>query len=192
MTISCVLLFVKYKRIFLGGKRWAYFFCLASTLAIELFAQAEIDGSNEYNDFERGSINTTYQLVKDLKNIDMVMHIGDICYASGYLSQWDQFTELLEFFFLFSDGGEEFFWRCSFSLPIRAFSSAIREKRGERVVCQSGTTQTSSQEAPPGGAPTTSFTASWTISSITYPPYPLRPALPLEFSLSWWSPAGKF
>ncbi|VAH88181.1 unnamed protein product [Triticum turgidum subsp. durum] len=58
--------------------------------------KAEIDGSNEYNDFERGSINTTYQLVKDLKNIDMVMHIGDICYASGYLSQWDQFTAQVE------------------------------------------------------------------------------------------------
>uniref|UniRef100_A0ACD5XHY4 Uncharacterized protein n=1 Tax=Avena sativa TaxID=4498 RepID=A0ACD5XHY4_AVESA len=58
--------------------------------------KAEIDGSNEYNDFERGSINTTYQLVKDLKNIDMVMHIGDICYANGYLSQWDQFTAQVE------------------------------------------------------------------------------------------------
>lgn len=58
--------------------------------------KAEIDGSNEYNDFERGSINTTYQLVKDLKNIDMVMNIGDMCYANGYLSQWDQFTAQVE------------------------------------------------------------------------------------------------
>jgi phosphodiesterase/alkaline phosphatase D-like protein len=69
---------------------------LAFKFGTLLFAQAEIDGSNEYNDFERGSINTTYQLVKDLKNIDMVMHIGDICYANGYLSQWDQFTAQVE------------------------------------------------------------------------------------------------
>ena len=26
----------------------------------------------------------------------MVMHIGDICYANGYLSQWDQFTAQVE------------------------------------------------------------------------------------------------
>lgn len=26
----------------------------------------------------------------------MVLHIGDICYANGYLSQWDQFTAQIE------------------------------------------------------------------------------------------------
>ncbi|CAK9313140.1 unnamed protein product [Citrullus colocynthis] len=52
----------------------------------------EADGSNEYNNFQRGSLNTTRQLIQDLKNIDIVFHIGDICYANGYLSQWDQFT----------------------------------------------------------------------------------------------------
>jgi hypothetical protein len=26
----------------------------------------------------------------------MVVHIGDICYANGYLSQWDQFTSQIE------------------------------------------------------------------------------------------------
>ncbi|KAL9226146.1 hypothetical protein vseg_001992 [Gypsophila vaccaria] len=56
----------------------------------------EIDGSNEYNNFQRGSLNTTKQLVSDLKNIDIVFHIGDICYANGYLSQWDQFTAQVE------------------------------------------------------------------------------------------------
>ncbi len=65
-------------------------------MAFELLAQAEADGSNEFNDFEPGSLNTTYQLIKDLKNIDMVIHIGDICYANGYLSQWDQFTAQVE------------------------------------------------------------------------------------------------
>lgn len=56
----------------------------------------EADGSNEYNNFQPGSLNTTYQLSKDLKNIDIVFHIGDICYAEGYISQWDQFTAQVE------------------------------------------------------------------------------------------------
>lgn len=56
----------------------------------------EADGSNDYNTFQPGSLNTTLQLIKDLKNIDIVFHIGDICYASGYISQWDQFTSQIE------------------------------------------------------------------------------------------------
>ncbi|XP_042496138.1 probable inactive purple acid phosphatase 1 [Macadamia integrifolia] len=58
--------------------------------------KAEADGSNEYNDFQPGSLNTTNQLIQDLKNIDIVLHIGDLCYANGYLSQWDQFTSQIE------------------------------------------------------------------------------------------------
>ncbi|XP_049934830.1 probable inactive purple acid phosphatase 27 isoform X3 [Nymphaea colorata] len=58
--------------------------------------KAERDGSTKYNDFEYGSLNTTDQLIKDLQNIDMVLHIGDISYADGYLSQWDQFTAQIE------------------------------------------------------------------------------------------------
>jgi hypothetical protein len=61
-----------------------------------LFLQAEADGSNEFNNFQPGSINTTYQIISNLENIDMVVHIGDICYANGYLSQWDQFTAQIE------------------------------------------------------------------------------------------------
>ncbi|KAI3516604.1 hypothetical protein L1887_15526 [Cichorium endivia] len=56
----------------------------------------EADGSNEYNNFQRGSLNTTKQLINDLEKIDIVFHIGDICYANGYLSQWDQFTSQIE------------------------------------------------------------------------------------------------
>ncbi|XP_059304654.1 probable inactive purple acid phosphatase 1 isoform X1 [Lycium ferocissimum] len=56
----------------------------------------EADGSNEYNQFQPGSLNTTNQLINDLKNIDIVFHIGDICYANGYISQWDQFTSQIE------------------------------------------------------------------------------------------------
>ncbi|CAI0463130.1 unnamed protein product, partial [Linum tenue] len=52
----------------------------------------EPDGSNVYNNYQHGALNTTKQLIDDLKNIDIVFHIGDIVYANGYISQWDQFT----------------------------------------------------------------------------------------------------
>ncbi|KAF9591522.1 hypothetical protein IFM89_004576 [Coptis chinensis] len=58
--------------------------------------KAEADGSNEYNNFQPGSLNTTKQIIQDLNNTDIVFHIGDICYANGYLSQWDQFTAQVE------------------------------------------------------------------------------------------------
>lgn len=58
--------------------------------------QEEADGSNEYNNFQFAALNTTKQLIKDLKNIDIVFHIGDLSYANGYISQWDQFTAQIE------------------------------------------------------------------------------------------------
>ncbi|CAJ2664210.1 unnamed protein product [Trifolium pratense] len=58
--------------------------------------KAERDGSNEYSDYQPGSLNTTDRLIEDLKNIDIVFHIGDISYANGYISQWDQFTAQVE------------------------------------------------------------------------------------------------
>ncbi|XP_071918389.1 probable inactive purple acid phosphatase 27 [Coffea arabica] len=58
--------------------------------------KGERDGSNEYNNYQPGSLNTTDQLIKDLNNIDIVFHIGDITYANGYISQWDQFTSQIE------------------------------------------------------------------------------------------------
>ncbi|KAL6556950.1 putative inactive purple acid phosphatase 24 [Orobanche hederae] len=58
--------------------------------------KAERDGSNEYTNYQPGSLNTTDQLIKDLKNINIVFHIGDIAYANGYISQWDQFTAQVE------------------------------------------------------------------------------------------------
>ncbi|XP_055809923.1 probable inactive purple acid phosphatase 1 isoform X2 [Solanum dulcamara] len=56
----------------------------------------EADGSNVYNQYQPGSLNTTKQIIEDLKNIDIVFHIGDIVYANGYISQWDQFTSQVE------------------------------------------------------------------------------------------------
>lgn len=61
-----------------------------------MYSKGERDGSNEYNDYQPGSLNTTDQLIKDLENIDIVFHIGDITYANGYISQWDQFTAQVE------------------------------------------------------------------------------------------------
>ncbi|CAM8981825.1 unnamed protein product [Rhodiola kirilowii] len=58
--------------------------------------KAERDGSNEYSNYQPGSLNTTDQIVKDLNNIDIVFHIGDITYSNGYISQWDQFTSQVE------------------------------------------------------------------------------------------------
>ncbi|KAL5973052.1 putative inactive purple acid phosphatase 27 [Asimina triloba] len=58
--------------------------------------KAERDGSNEFNSYQPGSLNTTDQIIKDLDNIDIVFHIGDITYANGYISQWDQFTSQVE------------------------------------------------------------------------------------------------
>ncbi|GJN24269.1 hypothetical protein PR202_gb12002 [Eleusine coracana subsp. coracana] len=58
--------------------------------------EAERDGSNEYSNYQPGSLNTTDTLIKDLDNIDIVFHIGDISYANGYISQWDQFTQQVE------------------------------------------------------------------------------------------------
>ncbi|CAM0952239.1 unnamed protein product [Alopecurus aequalis] len=58
--------------------------------------KAERDGSNEYQNYQLASLNTTDALIRDLDNTDIVFHIGDIAYANGYLSQWDQFTQQVE------------------------------------------------------------------------------------------------
>ncbi|XP_075486985.1 putative inactive purple acid phosphatase 27 [Primulina tabacum] len=58
--------------------------------------KAERDGSNEYSNYQPGALITTDQLIKDLGNFDIVFHIGDIAYANGYISQWDQFTAQVE------------------------------------------------------------------------------------------------
>ncbi|XP_026397922.1 probable inactive purple acid phosphatase 27 isoform X1 [Papaver somniferum] len=58
--------------------------------------KAERDGSNEYQNYQPGSLNTTDTLTKDLGNYDIVFHIGDLPYSNGFLSQWDQFTEMIE------------------------------------------------------------------------------------------------
>lgn len=68
---------------------------LSICISFNIF-QAERDGSNEYSNYQPGSLNTTDQLIRDLSNFDIVFHIGDITYANGYISQWDQFTAQVE------------------------------------------------------------------------------------------------
>ncbi|XP_021759420.1 nucleotide pyrophosphatase/phosphodiesterase-like [Chenopodium quinoa] len=58
--------------------------------------KGERDGSNEYANYQPGALNTTDQLIKDIDNIDAVFLIGDLPYANGYVSQWDQFTAQVE------------------------------------------------------------------------------------------------
>ncbi|KAM7480150.1 hypothetical protein LguiA_028363 [Lonicera macranthoides] len=54
--------------------------------------KAERDGSNEFANYQPGSLITIDQLINDLDNYNIVFHIGDLPYANGYISQWDQFT----------------------------------------------------------------------------------------------------
>ncbi|GJN10516.1 hypothetical protein PR202_ga28615 [Eleusine coracana subsp. coracana] len=68
----------------------------AGTVTFDRESICERDGSNEYSNYQPGSLNTTDTLIKDLDNIDIVFHIGDISYANGYISQWDQFTQQVE------------------------------------------------------------------------------------------------
>ena len=47
----------------------------------------------EINDNQPGALTTTDALVKDIDNYDVVFHNGDLVYADGYLSEWDQFSD---------------------------------------------------------------------------------------------------
>ncbi|CAK9148704.1 unnamed protein product [Ilex paraguariensis] len=72
------------------------FMTLNTDYEMSMYSEAERDGSNDYSNYQPGSLNTTDQLIKDLDNIDIVFHIGDMTYANGYISQWDQFTSQVE------------------------------------------------------------------------------------------------
>ncbi|XP_047249460.1 nucleotide pyrophosphatase/phosphodiesterase-like isoform X2 [Capsicum annuum] len=81
----------------------------------------ERDGSNEYANYQPGSLMTTDTLIKDLDNIDAVFLIGDLPYANGYISQWDQFTAQVEPItsrvpFMIASGNHERTWENSGSL----------------------------------------------------------------------------
>ncbi|XP_071731767.1 nucleotide pyrophosphatase/phosphodiesterase-like [Rutidosis leptorrhynchoides] len=58
--------------------------------------KAERDGSNEYDNYQPGSLTTVDQLIHELDKFDIVFHIGNLAYAKGYISQWDQFTAQIQ------------------------------------------------------------------------------------------------
>ena len=60
-------------------------------LSFSCMLQGEHNGSNEYSSKDPGALNTTDQLIKDLKNYDIVFHVVDIAYADGFIADWDQF-----------------------------------------------------------------------------------------------------
>ena len=91
----CLCVFVVIKAIWVNRVSCAWCWHKAINISFYVF-QGERDGSNEYSNYQPGSLNTTDQLIKDLENIDIVFHIGDIAYANGYISQWDQFTSQVE------------------------------------------------------------------------------------------------
>ncbi|XP_055822635.1 nucleotide pyrophosphatase/phosphodiesterase-like [Solanum dulcamara] len=83
--------------------------------------QQERDGSNEYADYQPGSLMTTDTLIKDLDNIDAVFLIGDLPYANGYISKWDHFTAQVEPItsrvpFMIASGNHERTWENSGSI----------------------------------------------------------------------------
>jgi len=56
--------------------------------------KAEVDGSEEHWE-EYPSLNTTNNVldILDSQGLDLVLHIGDIAYAVGFESQWDEFMQ---------------------------------------------------------------------------------------------------
>lgn len=91
-------------RIKKGGYVWGlkYYFTSAPALGEDTVQRVVIfgdmgknerDGSIEFNQFQHGALITSDQLSKDVENYDILFHIGDLAYANGYISQWDQFHE---------------------------------------------------------------------------------------------------
>ncbi|GBF94969.1 inactive purple acid phosphatase-like [Raphidocelis subcapitata] len=64
-------------------------------LAIADLGQAEVDGSLEEN-FYVQSLNTTRWLAKEAESHQLLLHNGDISYARGYVSQWDNWHAAME------------------------------------------------------------------------------------------------
>jgi len=60
---------------------------------VHVNAQLNRDQWMEYNNNQPGALNVTDALVKDIDNYDIIFSNGDITYADGYLSEWDQFVD---------------------------------------------------------------------------------------------------
>jgi hypothetical protein len=53
--------------------------------------QVDIDGAQEKQEVMPASLNTTLALAADLTTQRVAFHIGDISYARGYMTQWENF-----------------------------------------------------------------------------------------------------
>jgi len=62
-------------------------------LVVADMGKGEIDGTNKVFDWQHNSVSTMIGLQNHLQNAEMVYHIGDVAYAEGYGSQWDEYME---------------------------------------------------------------------------------------------------
>ena len=74
------------------------------------------DGS-QYHWEEPSAVNTTIQMRRMHPNADIVMHPGDLAYATGYESEWDRFMEQIEVLtdsapYMTGQGNHERTFRC--------------------------------------------------------------------------------
>ncbi|KAF6263717.1 Metallo-dependent phosphatase-like protein [Scenedesmus sp. NREL 46B-D3] len=66
-------------------------------LAVADLGQGELDGSMEQSEM-LPSLNTTARMLQDIqkRGFQLVLHNGDISYARGYVTQWDNFMHQME------------------------------------------------------------------------------------------------
>uniref|UniRef100_A0A383VVS5 Purple acid phosphatase n=1 Tax=Tetradesmus obliquus TaxID=3088 RepID=A0A383VVS5_TETOB len=66
-------------------------------LAVADLGQGEVDGSMEQSEM-LVSLNTTARMLQDIQQHDfqLLVHNGDISYARGYVTQWDNFMHQME------------------------------------------------------------------------------------------------
>jgi hypothetical protein len=68
-------------------------------LALADLGQAEQDGSMESEEYTHNSLNTTNRIIAELQSgtgYQLLVHPGDISYARGYATQWDNYHHQLE------------------------------------------------------------------------------------------------
>ncbi|KAK9834311.1 hypothetical protein WJX81_005574 [Elliptochloris bilobata] len=79
--------------------------------------QGQPDGSNEAGPQELGALNTTRSIISDIKSLGYTinLHNGDLAYADGYLSDWEQYLDMISGYsslvpFMTQEGNHERDW----------------------------------------------------------------------------------